>query len=134
MEWVQTRFAEVELSKISQVMGDLFKRFRRKTIRDYIVEFERLLLRLQEVQCELPGTVKAWLFIDKLRVSEELAMLASVGNQWNLKQLQQAALLQERALGKNGPDARGGWRNMQQRQQPWALAEEHYAHDRRRGR
>ena len=39
-------------------------------------------------------------------------MLASVGNQWNLKQLlQQAALLQERAIGKSGSDSRGGWRN-----------------------
>jgi len=30
LEWVQTRFAEVELRKISQVMGDLFRRFRKK--------------------------------------------------------------------------------------------------------
>ena len=117
LEWVQTRFAEVELNKISQVMGDLFKRFRRKadqTMRDYIVEFERLLLRLQEIQCELPNTVKAWLFIDKLRLSEaeELALLASVGNQWCVKQLQQAALLQERSLRKPSGDSRAnGWRN-----------------------
>ncbi|CAE7767068.1 unnamed protein product [Symbiodinium sp. CCMP2592] len=116
LEWIQTRFAEVELNKISQVMGDLFKRFRRKsdqTIRDYTVEFERLLLRLQEVQCELPGTVKAWLFIDKLRLneSEELALLASVGNQWNLRLLQQAALMQERTLRKSSSDTKGGWRS-----------------------
>ena len=117
LEWIQTRFAEVELNKISQVMGDLFKRFRRKAdqpMRDYIVEFERLLLRLQEIQCELPNTVKAWLFIDKLRLSEaeELALLASVGNQWCVKQLQQAALLQERSLRKPSGDSRaGGWRN-----------------------
>ena len=73
LEWVQTRFAEVQLHKISQVMGDLFKRFRRKpeqAMRDYIVEFERLLLWLQEVQYNLPGTVKTWLFIDKLRLGE----------------------------------------------------------------
>ena len=107
---------------MSQVMGDLFRRFRRKpeqTIRDYVVEFERLLLRLREVQCELPRTVKAWLFVDKLRLSEreELALLSSVGNQWCLRSLQQAALLQERELrqsGRGSDGRRGGhgrWKN-----------------------
>eukprot|EP00439_Symbiodinium_sp_Y106_P078417 s1097_g17.t1 len=100
LEWVQTRFAEVELHKISQMMADLFKKCRRRAdqpMRDFIVEFERLLLRLQEVQCELPGRVKAWLFLDKLKLSEneELALLSSVNNEWCVKRLQQAALLQE---------------------------------------
>ena len=109
LEWIQTRFAEVELHKIAQVMSDLFRRFRRRsdqTIRDYIVEFERLVLRLHEVQCELPDTVKAWLFVDKLRLSEgeELALLASVNNQWSLKALQQAALVQERSLRRSAVD------------------------------
>ena len=56
------------------------------------MEFERLLLRLQEVQCELPGRVKAWLFLDKLKLSEneELALLSSVNNEWCVKRLQQS--------------------------------------------
>ncbi|CAE7268762.1 GIP, partial [Symbiodinium sp. CCMP2456] len=118
LEWVQTRFAEVELHKISQVMGDLFKSCKRRPeqpIRDFIVEYERLLLRLQEVQCELPSMVKAWLFVDKLRLSEseELALLSSVNNQWCVKRLQQAALLQERSFrkaGHPGNEGKNGWR------------------------
>ena len=116
LEWVQTRFAEVELHKISQMMADLFKKCRRRAdqpMRDFIVEFERLLLRLQEVQCELPGRVKAWLFLDKLKLSEneELALLSSVNNEWCVKRLQQAALLQERSLRRaDGGDHKGGWR------------------------
>ena len=49
-------------------------------MREFNVEFERMVLRLREVQCELPPLVKAWLYVDKLRLSEneELALLASV--------------------------------------------------------
>ena len=42
LEWIQTRFMEMEVSKISQVMGDLFRRLRRKPVTN--VEFERLVL------------------------------------------------------------------------------------------
>eukprot|EP00913_Durusdinium_trenchii_P001330 g1228.t1 len=101
--WIQTRFMEVEVSKVSQMMSDLFRRCRRKpeqSVRDFNVEFERLVLRLREVQCELPPLVKAWLYLDRLKLTEgeELALLSSVNNQYDVKKLQQAALVQDRSI------------------------------------
>ena len=46
--------------------------------------------------------------------------MSSVGNQWCLKQLQQAALLQERFLLKGGKEARSGWRGGGAAQGPWS--------------
>ena len=78
------------------MMPELFKRCRRKpeqSVRDFNVEFERLVLRLREVHCELPPLVKGWLYLDKLRLGEheELALLSSVNNQFDCRRLQQAA-------------------------------------------
>ena len=103
LEWIQTRFMEVEVSKISQLMGDLFRRCKKRSeqsVREFNVEFERLVLRLHEVRCELPPLVKAWLYVDKLKLneSEELALLASCNNEYDCRKLQQAALIQDRAL------------------------------------
>ena len=103
LEWIQTRFMEVEVSKISQLMSDLFRRCKKKpeqSVREFNVDFERLVLRLHEVRCELPPLVKAWLYVDKLRLneSEELALLASCNNEYDCRKLQQAALIQDRAL------------------------------------
>lgn len=103
LEWIQTRFMDLEVTKISQMMGDLFRRCKRwhdQSVREFNVEFERMVLRLHEVQCELPPLVKAWLYVDKLRLSEneELALLASVGNVYDVRKLQQAAMVQDRGL------------------------------------
>lgn len=50
-----------------------------------------------------PPLVKAWLYVDKLRLSEaeELALLASVGNEYDVRRLQHAALAQDRTLRRN---------------------------------
>ena len=116
---------DVEVTKISQLMNDLFRRCKRKqdqSVREFNVEFERLVLRLHEVRCELPPLVKAWLYVDKLRLSEqeELALLASVGNEYDVRRLQHAALVQDRTLrhgrgpqetrGPSGPSGRPRWR------------------------
>ena len=84
-------------------------------MREFNVEFERLVLRLREVRCELPPLVKAWLYVDKLRLSEneELALLASVGNEYDVRRLQQAAMIQDSSLrrgfgGGPGQHAGGG--------------------------
>ena len=120
LEWIQTRFMEVEMSKISQMMNDLFRRCKRRSdqsVRDFNVEFERMVLRLHEVRCELPPLVKAWLYVDKLRLSEseELALLASCGNEYDCKKLQQAALIQDRSMrhaaaGNSSGPGEKGWR------------------------
>eukprot|EP00913_Durusdinium_trenchii_P015685 g14740.t1 len=122
LEWIQTRFMEVEITKVSNMMGDLFRRCRRRSdqsIRDFNVEFERLVLRLREVQCELPAMVKGWLYLDKLRLTEheELSLLSSVNNQFDARKLQQAALLQDRSLRRPAAGnetttwkGRGTWR------------------------
>ncbi len=103
LEWIQTRFMDMEVTKISQMMGDLFRRCKKKpeqSVREFNVEFERLVLRLREVRCELPPLVKAWLYVDKLRLSEgeELTLLASVGNEYDVRRLQQAAMIQDSSL------------------------------------
>ena len=82
LEWIQTRFMEVEITKVSNMMGDLFRRCRRRSdqsIRDFNVEFERLVLRLRDIHCELPAMVKGWLYLDKLRLTEheELSLLST---------------------------------------------------------
>jgi len=111
LEWIQTRFMEVEMTKISGMMNDLFRKCKKRqeqSVREFNVEFERMVLRLREVQCELPPLVKAWLCVDKLRLSEneELALLASVGNEYDVRRLQQAAMIQDRSLrhGAGGQD------------------------------
>jgi hypothetical protein len=111
LEWIQTRFMEVEMTKISGMMNDLFRKCKKRqeqSVREFNVEFERMVLRLREVQCELPPLVKAWLYVDKLRLSEneELALLASVGNEYDVRKLQQAAMIQDRSLrhGAGGQD------------------------------
>ena len=109
LDWVQTRFMDVEVSKISQMMTDLFRRCRRRqeqSVRDFNVEFERMVLRLHEVRCDLPPLVKAWLYLDKLRLTEteELALLASVGNEYDVRKLQQAALIQDKPVRRGSFD------------------------------
>lgn len=114
LDWVRVRFMEMEVNKVSNVMSELFRRCKKKgdqTVRDFNVEFERLLLHLAELDCELPPLVKAWLYLDRLRLheAEELAILASVGNKYDLKMLQQAAIIQDRGARKVGSweDSRG---------------------------
>ena len=92
LEWVQTRFMEVEMSKISQMMNDLFRKCKKRpdqSVRDFNVEFERMVLRLHEVRCELPPLVKAWLYVDKLRLTEsqELSLLSSCNNEFDCRKL-----------------------------------------------
>ena len=113
LEWIQTRFMEVEVSKISQLMSDLFRRCKKRpeqSVREFNVDFERLVLRLHEVRCELPPLVKAWLYVDKLRLNEaeELALLASCNNEYDCRKLQQAALIQDRALRHGFGGSHGG--------------------------
>ena len=57
--------------------------------RDFFLDFARLILRLQEIDCSLPPVVKAWLYLDKLRLteSEQLALLSSIGNRQETKLL-----------------------------------------------
>lgn len=122
LEWIQTRFMEVEMSKISQTMNDLFRRCKKRpdqTVRYFNVEFGRMVLRLHEVRCELPPLVKAWLHVDKLKLTEsqELSLLASRNNEFDCRKLQQAGLIQDRALWNGfggsggGPSVQGkGWK------------------------
>ena len=111
-EWIRTRFLDLELTKVKRVMTEFFRKFKRRpehTMRDYNMEYERMILRLQEVSCELPPLVKAWAYLDKMGISEneETALLASVGNQFDYGLLQRAALLQDRTL-RRPQESHGG--------------------------
>jgi hypothetical protein len=62
---------EMEVNKVASVMTELFKKCRRKpeqAVRDFNMEFERLLLRLGELNCELPALVIARLYLDRLNL------------------------------------------------------------------
>ena len=108
MDWVRIRFMEIEITKVANVMSELFRRCRKKAdqpVREFNLEYERLLLRLRELECELPPLVKAWLYLDKLKMSEaeEMNLLSSVNNKFDLKLLQQAALIHDRGVRRSTP-------------------------------
>ena len=99
----------MEVSKIPEMMSDLFRRCKRRPeqfIWDFNLDFERLILRLQEIDCSLPPVVKALLYLHKLRLTEgeQLTLLVSIGNRYKTKLLQHAALLQDRHLRSHAQD------------------------------
>ena len=49
-----------------------------QSVREFKLEYERLLMHLRELDCELPPLVK-WLYLDKLKLSEaeEMSILSS---------------------------------------------------------
>ena len=108
LDWIRIRFMEVELTKVATVMNLLFRKCRKKdeqTVREFNLEYERLLLHLRELECELPPLVKARLYLDKLRLSEgeEMSILSSVNNKYDLKLLQQAAMIHDKPSRRNRP-------------------------------
>ena len=103
--WVNARFLDLEVARIGRAFSDFFRRLRRRpgqSIREYNTEYDRLHARLREVGCSLPQECAAWLYIDRLQLEEpqELNLLASVGNVYNLHRLQQAAVLHDRGHRK----------------------------------
>ena len=101
--WVQERYQEVEASKIAEALIHFFKRLRReagRSIREFNSAFDRTHTRLLEMDCRLPEVAKAWAYLRNLGLSnsEELALLASVGNAYDINKLQRAAVLHEKAI------------------------------------
>ena len=113
LEWIQTRFMGMGVSKISQIINDLFRKCKKRpdqSVRDFNVEFERMVLRLHEVRCEFLPLVKDWLYENKLRLTEsqEFSLLSSCNNEFDCRKLQQAALIQDRSLRTGFGDNNGG--------------------------
>ncbi|CAE7197710.1 GIP [Symbiodinium sp. CCMP2592] len=105
VSWINARFLDLEVARIGKAFSDFFRRLKRKpgqTIREYNSEYDRLHARLREVGCSIPQECAAWLYIDRLQLDEpqELNLLASVGNEYNLNRLQQAAVLHDRGHRK----------------------------------
>ncbi|CAE7520200.1 GIP [Symbiodinium microadriaticum] len=105
VSWVNTRFLDIEVARIGKAFSDFFRRLKRRqgqTIREYNSEYDRLHARLREVGCSIPQECAAWLYIDRLQLEEaqELNLLASVGNEYNLHRLQKAAVLHDRGHRK----------------------------------
>ncbi|CAE7772812.1 unnamed protein product, partial [Symbiodinium sp. CCMP2456] len=103
--WLNARFLDLEVARIGRAFSDFFRKLRRRngqSIREYNSEYDRLHARLREVGCCLPQECAAWLYVDRLQLDEpqELNLLASVGNQYNLLKLQQAAVLHDRSHRK----------------------------------
>ena len=105
VSWINARFLDLEVARIGKAFSDFFRRLKRRagqSIREYNSEYDRLHARLREVGCSLPQECAAWLYIDRLQLEEaqELNLLASVGNEYNLHRLQQAAVLHDRGHRK----------------------------------
>ena len=105
LEWIKDRYLDVEVTQIGRSLSGFFRGLHRKanqSVRDYMAEFDRAFARLGEVGCHLPGVAAAWVFVDRMGLEEqaELNLLASVGNQYSLKALQQAAIVHDRGLRK----------------------------------
>ncbi|CAE7510826.1 GIP [Symbiodinium sp. CCMP2592] len=110
--WVSARFLDLEVARIGRAFSDFFRKLRRKpsqTIREYNTEYDRLHGRLREVGCSLPEECAAWLYLDRLQLeeSQELNLLASVGNRYSLHHLQHAAVLHDRGQRKPWEGATG---------------------------
>ena len=105
ISWIQARFLDLEVARIGRAFSDYFRKMRRRpgqTIRDYNAEYDRLFGRRREVGCNLPQEAAAWVYLDRLQLDEaqELNILASVGNRYDLLCLQQAAVLHDRGQRK----------------------------------
>ena len=103
--WVTARFLDLEVARIGRAFSDFFRKLRRRqgqTVREYNTEYDRLHGRLREVRCSLPEECAAWLYLDRLQLeeSQELNLLASVGNRYSLHHLQHAAVLHDRGQRK----------------------------------
>ena len=101
LKWVTERYLDKEIVKAGKYMSEFFKHYKRgpsQDIRDFNMEFDRHVNKLKEVGCVLPGVCCAWWYIDKLRMDNaaELSLLSSVGNQYELPRLQEAAVVQDR--------------------------------------
>ena len=101
--WVQEALQEIEVSKIAESLTAFFKRLRRlpgQSIREFNSLFDRAHTRLLEIDCRLPEVAKAWAYLNALGLahSEELALLASVNNEYSTAKIQRAAILHEKSL------------------------------------
>ena len=76
LEWVRAPFLDVEVTKVSHMMRDLFQCRRRRSdqsVRDFNVEFDRLHFRLPEVQCDIPSSITKNQGIFFLKIPESIA-------------------------------------------------------------
>ncbi|CAE7353792.1 GIP [Symbiodinium sp. CCMP2592] len=105
--WIRERYQEVEVSRIAEALTLFFKKMKRQngqSIREFNSVFDRSHSRLLEIDCKLPEVARAWAYLNALGLSntEELSLLASVGNDYSTAKLQKAAILHEKSL-------RGPW-------------------------
>ncbi|CAE7700485.1 GIP [Symbiodinium sp. CCMP2592] len=103
--WIKERYLDVQITQVGRSLSGFFRGLRRKptqTVREYLSEFDRAYARLNEVGCCLPDVAAAWVFVDRVGLDEqaELNLLASVGNVYDLQQLQKAAIVHDRTLRK----------------------------------
>ena len=104
-DWIRQHYLDVEVTSVGRSLSDLVRKLRRRpsqTFRDYAAEFNRLLARVVECGCRLLDVATAWLFVDRANLDEttEVSLLASVGNRYALRELQQAAIMLDRSMRK----------------------------------
>ena len=94
-------------ARAAKLFTNNFKKLKRQqgqSMREFNSFFDRAHARLLEIDCRLPEIAKAWAYMNALSLAhgEELALLASVNNEYNTQRLQRAALLHERSLEPPG--------------------------------
>ncbi|CAE7504711.1 RE1 [Symbiodinium sp. CCMP2592] len=104
-DWITQHYLDVEVTQVGRSLSDLFRKLKRRpaqSFRDYTSEFNRLLARVTECGCTLPDMATAWLYVDRASLDEstEVSLLASVGNRYALRELQQAAIILDRSIRK----------------------------------
>ena len=105
LSWIKERYLDVQITQVGRNLSGFFRGLRRKptqSVREYLSDFDRAHARLNEIGCCLPDLAAAWVFVDRMGLDEqaELNLLASVGNVYNLQQLQKAAIVHDRSLRK----------------------------------
>ena len=131
VQWVKDRYLDVQVTQVGRSLSDFFRRLRKRpgqSIRDYVGEFDRAYARLVECGCTLRDIAAAWVFVDRMGLEEasELNLLASVGNTYDLRRLQQASIVQDRALRKPWENGRGS--NEKGARREWWGKRTHTAH------
>ncbi|CAE7356680.1 GIP [Symbiodinium sp. CCMP2592] len=83
-DWIRQHYLDVEVTQVGRSLSDLFRKL------------------VTECGCTLPDVANAWLFVDRANLDEttEVSLLASVGNKYALRELQQAAIVLDRSIRK----------------------------------
>ena len=104
--WVQQHYLDVEVASVGRVFVGLVPEAQAPLQPELpattLPSLTGCWLGWVECGCRLPDVATAWLYVDRASLDEatEVSLLASVGNKYQLLQLQQAAIILDRSMRK----------------------------------